>query len=523
MHVLTNEQMQKVDEETIARVCPGLELMERAGRGVAEVIRHEYGGESRKAVIFVGPGNNGGDGLVVARYLAQAGWRCSVHLQKEPGKFTPDTAKNYQRLRDLMAENDGVVEFDAAGPDWPELVLDDLDDADVVVDAILGTGVSGAPRGKALEMIMQVNECGVPVVSIDMPSGVNGTTGEAPGEAVAAESTLTIGAPKVGSLFHPGKWHCGEVAVVDIGFDDDVIAKYAAGYVLLDKQEAASRLPYRAPELHKFDAGTLVMVAGSAQYRGAALLAGEAALRSGCGMVYLCVPDVIRDAIDVALREVITVPIPSAQGGTAARGAFDAIRPYLERADAVAIGPGMGRSAETDEFIRTFVKRAGLPAVVDADAITAFTGRSELFAGLEAPVAITPHSGELKRLLDMEIPEAPLERLAATTEIAARLGVTLIHKGATSLVAGPDGGVWINTSGNSALATGGTGDVLTGLVAGFMAQGAEPLDAACVAVWLHGRAGERASEEMGKRGVIAGDLLWAMGGVMVELEALAGD
>jgi len=539
MYVLTNEQMQKVDEETIDHICPGIELMERAGRGVAEVIVHEYGDdhapheghdahETQKAVIFVGPGNNGGDGLVVARYLAQAGWRASVHLLKPPEKFTPDAAKNYQRLRELMESNADVAEFDANGPDWPARVEADLADADVVVDAIFGTGVAGAPRGKALEMIMRINDSGLPVVAIDIPSGIDGSTGEAPGEAVEAESTLTIGAPKVGSLFHPGKWHCGEVAVIDIGFEDEVIARHAGAVHLLDKLEAASRLPYRAPDLHKFDAGTLVLVAGSASYRGAALLAGEAALRSGCGMVYLFVPDVIRDAIDVALREVITVPIPSTSDGTAARGAADVIRPYLERADAVAIGPGMGRHAETDEFIRKFVAEAALPTIIDADGITAFAGRSAELSEPDHPIVITPHSGELKRLLGTDIPAGgtpawALERLRVTSETATQLGVTLVHKGAPALVAAPDGEVWINTSGSSALATGGTGDVLTGMVGGLLAQGADAMDAACVAVWLHGRAGERAAEDLGKRGVIAGDLLWAMGGVLVDLETLAGD
>lgn len=523
MHVLTNEQMQKVDEETIARICPGLELMERAGRGVTDVILHEFGDEPRKAVIFAGPGNNGGDGLVVARCLAQAGWRCSVHRLKEPEKFTPDAAKNYQRLQEVMAGNASVREFDANDPEWPQRVREDLADADVLIDAIFGTGVSGAPRGKALDMIMLVNDAALPVVSIDIPSGVDGTTAETPGEAVMAESTLTIGAPKIGTLFHPGKWHCGEVSVIDIGFPDDVIEKHASSYLLLDRGEAAARLPFRPPDLHKFQAGTLVIVAGSAQYRGAALLAGEAALRSGCGMVYMGVPDVIRDSIDVALREVITVPLPSTPGGTVAPAAMEAIRPYLQKADAAAVGPGMGRHPDTDEFVRSFVAGCGLPVVVDADGITAFAGRAELLSGLEEPVVVTPHSGELRRLLDADVPDEPVARIDATAEVAERLGITLLHKGAPTLVAGPDSGVWINTTGSSALSTGGTGDVLTGILAGFLAQGAEPVDAACVSTWLHGRAGELAAEEMGKRGVIAGDLLWSMGSAMVELEALAGD
>jgi NAD(P)H-hydrate epimerase len=523
MYVLTNEQMQQVDRETIDRICPGLELMERAGRGCAEVILHEFGQEPKKAAVFCGSGNNGGDGLVIARYLAEAGWRCTVHLLKSPEAFSPDAAKNFQRLSDLMDTGAPVSRVDATRPDWIQEASADLEDADVVIDAVFGTGISGAPRGLALDMIMLINEADQPVVAIDIPSGVNGSTGAAAGEAVMAETTLTIGAPKVGSLFHPGKHHCGEVSVIDIGFDDEIIAKYTAGYKLLDRGAAALRLPYRAPDLHKFEAGTLVVVAGSARYRGAALLCGEAALRSGCGMVYLGVPESIAAGIDTALREAITVPLPETTAGTVAPEALDVLRPYLRKADAAAIGPGMGRDDATDEFIRTLVKKMDVPSVVDADAITAFAGRSDLLHSLDTPVVITPHSGELKRLLEADVATDPVERMNQSHEVAQRLGVTLLHKGAPSLVAGPDDGVWINTAGSSALATGGTGDVLTGVVSGFIAQGAEPMDAACVASWLHGRAGELAAEQLGRRGVIAGDLLWALGGAMIELEDMIGD
>jgi NAD(P)H-hydrate epimerase len=523
MYVLTNEQMQEVDRETIDRICPGLELMERAGRGCAEVIRHEFGEEPKKAVVFCGSGNNGGDGLVIARYLAEAGWRCTVHLLKAPEAFSPDAAKNFQRLSDLMDTGAPVSRIDATRPDWIQEASADLEDADVVVDAIFGTGISGAPRGLALDMIMLINEADQPVVAIDIPSGVNGSTGAASGEAVMADTTLTIGAPKVGSLFHPGKHHCGEVSVIDIGFEDDVIARHAAGYKLLDRGEAALRLPYRPPDLHKFEAGTLVIVAGSERYRGAALLCGEAALRSGCGMVYLGVPESIAAGVDTALREAITVPLPQTAAGTVAPEAIDVLRPYLRKADAAAVGPGMGRDDATDDFIRTLVTKIDVPTVVDADAITAFAGRSDLLHSLDTPVVITPHSGELKRLLETDVAADPIERMNQTREVAQRLGVTLLHKGAPSLVAGPDDGVWINTTGSSALATGGTGDVLTGVVSSFIAQGAEPMDAACVASWLHGRAGELAAEQLGRRGVIAGDLLWALGGAMIELEDMIGD
>jgi NAD(P)H-hydrate epimerase len=523
MHVLTNEQMQKVDAETIDSICPGLELMERAGRNVATFIRHKFEPEAHKAVVFVGSGNNGGDGLVIARYLCEAGWKCSVHLLKPPDKLTPDAAKNYQRFQKVLAANSGAVEYDANRPDWPDRVAEDTADADVLIDAIFGTGITGAPRDKALEMIDFANSLAGPMVSVDIPSGVNGTTGQTGGDAVVADYTVTIGAPKTGLLFHPGKSYAGEVTVVDIGFPEEIIAKHGGDVHLLDRVEAAYRMPFRAPDAHKFSAGTLLMIAGSNQYRGAALLAGEAALRMGCGMIYLGVPASIRQQIDLGLREAITFPLPETADGTVAENAASVITPYLERADAVAIGPGMGRSEETDRFICEFVAAAGKPIVVDADAITAFAGRAESIDSLPTDVVFTPHSGELKRLLETDIPATPPERIDTTLNLAKRLGCTLLHKGAPSLIADAAEGLWINTSGNSALASGGTGDVLTGLVGGLLAQGAGPMDAACSASFVHGRAGEFAAEDHGVRGVIASDLLLYLGAAVLELEAIGGE
>ena len=523
MHVLTNDQMQKVDAETIDTICPGLELMERAGRNVATVIRHRFEPEAKKAVVFAGSGNNGGDGLVIARYLCEAGWRCSVHLLKPPENFTPDASKNYQRFQKILAINSGAAEYDANRPDWPDRVAEDTADADVLIDAIFGTGISGAPRGKALEMIEFANSLPGPIVAVDIPSGVNGTTGRADGEAIVADVTVTIGAPKTGLLFHPGKSYAGEVTVVDIGFPEEIIAKHGGDVYLLDRVEAAYRLPLRAPDAHKVSAGTLLMIAGSNRYRGAALLAGEAALRMGCGMIYLGVPASIRPQIDVALREAITFPLPETADGTVAENASSVIAPYLDRADAVAIGPGMGRNEETDRFIQYFVAAAKKPTVVDADAITAFAGRTDLIDSIPANAVFTPHSGELKRLLETDIPDSPPERIYVTQDLANRLGCTLLHKGAPSLIASPEEGVWINTSGNSALATGGTGDVLTGLVGGLLAQGAAPMDAACSASFVHGRAGEFAAEDLGIRGVIASDLLLYLGAAVLELEAIVGE
>ncbi|MCI0451178.1 MAG: NAD(P)H-hydrate dehydratase [Candidatus Latescibacteria bacterium] len=516
MRVLTSEQMQKVDAETIDRVCPGLELMERAGRGVAKAILARYG-KKGKAVIFVGPGNNGGDGLVVARLLGEAGWQCSIHLLKTTD-LTPDTAKNYQRL-----DKKKVHEFDASRPDWPKRAHEDVTDATVIVDAIFGTGAKGAPRGRAAEMIALINAQQVPTIAIDIPSGVDGTTGEVAGEAVRASETTTIGVPKTGLLFYPGKEYAGALSVIDIGFPDDVVEKHANAWFYLDEDAAAQKLPRRASDIHKYEAGTLLLIAGSEAYRGAALLAGEAALRGGCGMLYLAVPENIRAEVSVALREAVTVALPQTNAGTIARMATEALKKYLEKANAIAIGPGLGRNVETDAFVREFVASAHKPIVVDADALSAFADHADELARGNAARVITPHDGELKRLMgDSENESTPIGRLKDTAEVAKRLKVTLVRKGAPTLIASPDGSVWINSSGSSALATGGTGDVLTGLVGSLLAQGAGPADAACVACFLHGRAGELAAADKGVRGVIAGDLIPLLGPAMRSLEARAG-
>ncbi|HEX5130880.1 MAG TPA: NAD(P)H-hydrate epimerase, partial [Candidatus Krumholzibacteria bacterium] len=348
MRILTASQMQKVDEETIAHVVPGLELMERAGRGVARAVLAGFANANapaapRKAAIFVGAGNNGGDGLVVARYLLEAGWQCSVHMLKPGSELTPDASKNHQRLQ--TTKSAGLRELDATRPDYTQRAAEDLADAVIVIDTLFGTGIAGAPRGRAAEMIALINQTGargIPVVSVDIPSGVDGNTGQVPGDAVQAVQTLTIGAPKTGLLFYPGRARVGAVGVIDIGFPDAIVEKHSDPLYLLDDNEAALRLPARAPDIHKYEAGTLLVIAGSEQYRGAALLTAEAALRGGCGMVYLAVPECIHREMG-ALREAIIVPLPQTVAGTIAPSTANAVlKPYLEKADAVAMGPGLG-------------------------------------------------------------------------------------------------------------------------------------------------------------------------------------
>jgi NAD(P)H-hydrate epimerase len=526
MEVLTSEQMKQVDEETIRLVCPGLELMERAGKAVADHIHFLVGesyGAPFKAVIFAGAGNNGGDALVVARHLSEMGCKVSVHMLKSPDDLTMDSLKNYWRLSHIIKTKEDVQQYECTHPDWPELARRDMVGAQVIVDGIFGTGISGAPRGKALDMIEMINKSGLPVVSIDIPSGVHGDSGAAAGEAVCAAYTMTIGRPKLGLLFYPGKSYVGEMAVADIGFPNDIVKKHAGSMWMLDWQEAASRFPAREPDAHKYKCGTLVIIAGSRTYTGAAVLTAKAALRAGCGMVYLGVPEGIRDRVDAAAWEVITIPLPETKQGTVAAAGLELLQPFIDKADALAVGPGLGRHKDTDGLVHKLVSSVDKPLVLDADGLTAFAGATGPLRDRSTPFIITPHSGELKTLIGSDIPVEPSAKIDRTRDIARSLGCVLLHKGAPTLVASPDGEVWITAAGSSALATAGSGDVLTGFVGGFLAQGAPAVDAALISAFLHGKAGEFAAMEMGVRGVIAGDLLWEFNRVMVELEDLYPD
>jgi NAD(P)H-hydrate epimerase len=518
MDVLTGAKMRMVDEETIKRFCPGLELMERAGRRVTEFILEHYPRSGFKASIFVGPGNNGGDALVVARHLSKEGLACSLHYLASPERLTVDALKNYQRIQQRLAQYPKLKEINSTRPDWSKIIEKDLIDSTIIVDGLFGTGLSRDLEGRAAEVVRLINDSKLPTVSIDIPSGLHSDDGRVLGDAVRADHTITMGYPKVGMLFYPGKSYVGELNVADLGFPEEVLQVNSLGVYLLDRQDAAWRLPPRSPEAHKYGMGTVLLIAGSRAYTGAVLLAAEAALRSGCGMVYAAVPEGIRSVIQSGLREAIVVALPETSDGTIAAGALNHLDRYVEKSDVVVVGPGLTTNPETVRFVHELTGQSTKPLVMDADAVNAFAGSVDRVGALGARTVITPHSGELGRVLAEDIPQDPVKRIELTRETAKRFGLTLVHKGAPALIASAGGDVWVNHHGNSALATAGTGDVLAGLIGGLRAQGATELDAACVACFLHGRCAERAADQLGQRGVIAGDLLRFLGGAMQELE-----
>jgi hydroxyethylthiazole kinase-like uncharacterized protein yjeF len=498
--VLTAAQTQTIDRETEARGTSVSELMERAGLAVARaVLTLVGGGYGRRAVVVAGKGNNGGDGLVAARHLARAGMHVGVHiLLEDPGSELHEPALgNFHRLHD-------------AGITWRPVsegrLSRDLDRADVAVDAIFGTGFRGRPEGDHATAIEALNASGVPVVAVDIPSGVEGDTGAVRGPAVWAALTVALGAPKAGDVLPPGAAHAGVLHVADIGFPEDLVR---SDLVLVGPEDAAGLLPARAPEDHKRRSGVVLVVAGSRRMAGAPRLVARGAYRSGAGLVQVAVPEGILSVVQAGVVEATFLPLPEGPGGSPAAAAWELLESRLEDFGAVAVGPGLSTDEETPDLVRRLVAESPVPVVVDADALNAFAGRAGELSRRAADAVLTPHTGEFARLFGMAAEDLLDDRVGFARKAASETGAVVLLKGPRSLVALPDGEVRVNPTGTPALATGGTGDVLTGMIAAYLARGLPASDAATLAAYVHGLAGEVADEATGE-GTVAWDVAEAV-------------
>ncbi len=479
----TAEEMRATDAWAIEeRGIPSLDLMERAGEGLARVVaRFVPGG---RIVVVCGKGNNGGDGLVAARILRQAGREVDVLAAAPPEELRGDAAEQLRRL-----PGHSPVPFDAAR----------LDGAAGVVDALLGTGATGPAREPAV--IEAINAAGAPVVAADVPSGVNASTGEVEGAAVRAVATATFHRAKPGHWIHPGKAHAGTVVVIDIGIPAGAPAEPRIGLIGGGVLEG---MPRRTAESTKFSSGNVVVIGGSSGLTGAPTMAATAAIRAGAGYVTVGAPASLENTFSVRLLEAMTKGLPEAAGSLAA----EAVEPALgaiERADAVVLGPGLGRTDGARAFARELYLRIEVPLVVDADGLNAL-------AGLDLPprpaaTVLTPHAGELGRLLDLESSEVGRRRLHHARAMSERSGAIVVLKGDDTLVVRPGGTVAISPGGAPGLATAGTGDVLSGVVGAMLAKGMEPFHATCAAVHVHLRAGRLAAEPHGPDAVIASDVI----------------
>ena len=502
--VLTPAESAELDRATQARGIPADDLMEAAGREVADAALRLMGGAyGRRAVVVCGKGNNGGDGLVAARYLDAAGVRTTVLTLEET--FSEPADANLRRLEVTAVRRRpfslGALERELAR-------------SDVAVDAIFGTGFRGVAEGEPAEAIATLNASSTPVVAVDIPSGVDGATGAVAGAAVHADLTVTFGAPKPGLVLLPGATRAGVVEVEPIGFPPDLIR---GDLLLVEAGDVAAMLPHRAPDTHKRAAGFAVVVGGSRLMTGAPALAGTAAYRVGAGLVAVAVPERILPVVQGALREAVFVGLPETDAGTAAGGSAR-LDEVLGQAGAVAVGPGMTTDERTRGWIRELVRSSEVPVVLDADGLNAFAGRPEDLADRKADLILTPHAGEFSRLAAIATSEVEADRVRHVRELAARTSAVVLLKGSRTLVASPDGVVRINPTGGPSLATGGTGDVLTGMIAGLIARGCSPVDAGSAAAFVHGLAGRIAGDRRGD-GATAVDVLEAVPAAMREVVA----
>jgi ADP-dependent NAD(P)H-hydrate dehydratase / NAD(P)H-hydrate epimerase len=475
-----------IEEQGIA----SFELMELAGAGLARVV-DEVAPEGL-VVCVCGKGNNGGDGLVAARLLRDAGRDVRVVLLGAPGELTGDPLANLQRLPGEPPQP------------WSP---DALAGASVAIDAILGTGFEGAPREPAAGAIGVLVSLDVPVVAADVPSGVDASTGETAGVAVGAVATATFHAAKPGLWINPGKAHAGRVRVIDISIPPG--APVDAPDVGLIRDALLDRIPRRGQATTKFDSGYVLVAGGSRGLTGAACLASEAAMRSGAGYVTACVPASTEPTFELRLLEAMTRGLPDADGAHTT-GGVDELLELTARGGALVLGPGLGRSDGAQQFARAVARRATVPAVIDADALNAHAGALEDLQQREAPTILTPHEGELGRLLGLDSAEIKARRLHHARDAAVRSGAIVVLKGDDTLIARPDGVVAVSPGASAALATAGTGDVLSGVLGAMLAKAMNPFAAACAAVRLHALAGKRAADRMGADGVIASDVIAAL-------------
>jgi NAD(P)H-hydrate epimerase len=502
MKLVTSEQMRSVDREAIDnRKIPSEKLMENAGRGIAMAILDELitVPESTAVAVLCGKGNNGGDGYVVARYLHEVGVTVSVYLIGPVEKFSQDAQLNYDR-----AVKTGLAPREITSVD--QLTADPQ--YDFVIDAVFGTGFSGAPRGLSAELIEYINQQDCEIISVDMPSGLNADNGQHEGAVVEADYTYTLALPKYGLFVSPGRELAGSVEVIPIGIPDDAVESFGFKNELITEDWVCNILPERPFDGHKGTFGYLLILAGSTGMTGAASLTAVSALRTGCGLVRLGCPQATQPVLATKVTEATTIPLPDVgrKGRLALRGLGE-IRKLLEDNQAVVIGPGIGTHHETAELVSRIVSKLEKPSIIDADGLNCLAKNMDALKACPSTPILTPHPGEFKRLTGKAVPEDIHERSELVRETAADLDVVLVLKGSPTLVSSPEGNCYLNATGNHGMATGGSGDVLSGIIGSLLVQGLAPLDAARAGVFIHGLAGDFAGDAYTPRAMIAGDMI----------------
>src|SRR5215471_12424000 len=516
MRILNTQQMREADRQTIDDVgIPSIVLMENAGRQAVAAMEAAFDDlPTSKVGVLCGRGNNGGDGFVVARTLAQRGIEAVVYLLGSVADVRGDARTNLEILGRVGLT---VVEITDA-QEW-ELHFSEISECDLIVDAIVGTGFHGPLSGLLETVVADVNGLGVPVVAIDLPTGVSADTHELEGEAIEASMTVTLAAPKVPLILPPADVYGGDLVIADIGIPAAVIDELDGPWLeLLTRERMRELVPARAADSHKGDFGRVLVIAGSFGRTGAAHLAALGALRSGAGLVTIATPRSCLPIVAAMAPEYMTEGLEETAAGTVDYAALDRVLDF--HADVIAVGPGLGQAPGTAAFVHGLLERAGVPLILDADALNAFTGDPERLAGRDGvDVVITPHPGEMARLLNLSIEAVQHDRLRHATEFAAAHRVHVVLKGHRTIVAGPDARAFINLTGNPGMATGGTGDLLTGMIAAWFGQLLDAEGACKLAVYLHGTAGDLAEADEGEVALLPTDIAARLGDAVLELTA----
>lgn len=497
MKLVTAQQMRALDQAAIKGGIASLELMERAGAGLARAV-HRYSNPPGPIGIVLGSGNNAGDGLVAARHLQEAGYQVELYLSKSPEKFSSGAMTNWQRLQSVPHTH-----HDVSDGKFPERFAE----CNCLIDALLGTGLTQEVRDPLRRLIIAMNGSGKPIIAADIPSGLSADTGQPLGEAVQARHTVTFGLPKLGLVLPPGPEYVGDVEVVDIGIPPALIDVLGITTTLNTPDTFQSAWPQRKPDSHKGDYGHAGVIAGSRGMIGAGFLTSQAVLRSGAGLVTYALAAAAYEKFDPGAAEVMVESIEDGGSGYLVEATLSQLRTFAANKQVIAIGPGLGREEETVRAVRELIATLDLPCVIDADALFALSDDLELLAARQAPTILTPHPGEMARLCGKTTDEVQADRLGIARSFATTHQVWLLLKGYRSIIAAPDGTVMINPTGDPGMATAGAGDVLTGILAGLIAQGMPMQEAASAGAYVHGLAGDLAAAHRGETGMVASDII----------------
>jgi NAD(P)H-hydrate epimerase len=500
MRVVTNAEMKKIDRWAMKELgIPSSVLMENAGRGCVDVLETYFELPGVRVLVVCGKGNNGGDGLVVARHLQNRGAEVKIALLGSSKELKGDALLNYRLAKTGKVD---ITEIPRTAQ------LDRLCTAfhpDVIVDAVFGTGFTGKPQGLYHGVIELINRADAFVLSIDIPSGVNGDNGRFEKTCIIADATATMCLPKRGTYLYPGRAFSGDLYTIDIGIPYATIDQ---GFPrVIEHDDVAQVMPYRPPDGNKGTFGNVLIVAGARGFSGAAAMAAQATLKTGAGLVRLAAPRGIMDALESKLLEVVKVPLEQTSEETISYEAIPAVLPMLKNSQTIIVGPGMTTNPGTAEFLHAMLPKINAPLIIDADAINIIAQDMSILKKIKAPFIMTPHPGELARLAKMTPKTINENRIDLAADYAREFNCIMVLKGAPTIVATAEGDIYINPTGNSGLASAGSGDVLVGMIAGLLAQHVSLIDGAMAGVFLHGIAADLALEGTNEYSLMAGDLL----------------